>query len=73
MRIAAGSASFLIKVKSNRGEPINDQADDVVRDKEEKEAIRESREQAQQQAIQQQQEAQEAENMNKMAPILNQG
>ena len=30
MRIAAGSATFLIKVKSHRGEPINEQADDMV-------------------------------------------
>ena len=30
MRIAAGSATFLIKEKSHRGEPINEQADDMA-------------------------------------------
>ena len=30
MRITAGSATFLIKVKSHRGEPINEQADDMA-------------------------------------------
>ena len=30
MRIAAGSATFLIKVKLHRGEPINEQADDMA-------------------------------------------
>ena len=30
MRIAAGSATFLIKVKSHRGEPINEQADHMA-------------------------------------------
>ena len=30
MRITAGSATFLIKVKSHRGEPINEQADDLA-------------------------------------------
>ena len=30
MRIAAGSATFLVKVKSHRGEPINEQADDMA-------------------------------------------
>ena len=30
MRIAAGSATFLIKVKSHRGEPIDEQADDMA-------------------------------------------
>ena len=30
MRIAAGSATFLVKVKSHRGEPINEQADDLA-------------------------------------------
>ena len=29
-RIAAGSATFLIKVKSHRGEPINEQANDMA-------------------------------------------
>jgi hypothetical protein len=32
MRIAAGSATFLIKVKTYREEPINEQADDVADD-----------------------------------------
>ena len=30
MRITAGSATILVKVKSHRGEPINEQADDMV-------------------------------------------
>ena len=30
MRITAGSATFLIKVKSHRGEPMNEQADDLA-------------------------------------------
>ena len=30
MRITAGSATFLVKVKSHRGEPINEQADDIA-------------------------------------------
>ena len=31
-RIAAGSATFLIKVKSHRGGPINEQVDDLAVD-----------------------------------------
>ena len=30
MRITAGSATFLVKVKSHRGEPVNEQADDLA-------------------------------------------
>ena len=30
MRITAGSATFLIKVKSHRGKPMNEQADDMA-------------------------------------------
>ena len=30
MRITAGSTTFLDKVKSHRGEPINEQADDMA-------------------------------------------
>ena len=30
MRITAGSATFLVKVKSHRGEPINEQADGLA-------------------------------------------
>jgi len=35
MRIIAGSATFLIKVKSHRGEPINEQADDMAEGRQE--------------------------------------